>query len=67
MIAELIKSEPNVLAGLCYVCMILTKELESSWKGFLFVLKCLMVFAEIIIADSNIIIALRNFNMAFAK
>jgi hypothetical protein len=50
-----------------HVSIIFTKELEKNWQGFLFVFKCLLLISEVIIADTNIVIAISNVSMALTK
>jgi hypothetical protein len=47
--------------------MVLAKELDTKLQGFLPIFKCLRVIAELTIAYSNVVVALRNISVVFAK
>jgi hypothetical protein len=47
--------------------MVLAKELDTKFQGFLPIFKCLLVITELSIAYPNIVVALRNISMVHAK
>jgi hypothetical protein len=67
VITKLTITDPNVLIDPRYIRMVLAKELEKNFQGFLPIFKCFFVITELTITHPNFFIALGNIRVLLAK